>query len=364
MSTNKRAGAWHLLGKTLDSGWNVVAPVGWDPVSGESTDQYNGTGGNFSVAYIVEKEGRRAFLKAIDFSEALDAVNVFETLRKITDAHAYEVEILRACQMEGMTRIVVAIDSGEIRVGENLQDTAPYLVFELADGDVRRRIQKVDTSHRLAWWLRAMHHATIGLSQLHSRRITHQDLKPSNLLSFGDSNGFKIADLGRSTREGTSAPHEDVLFPGDWRYAPPELIYGLVDPLVLRRRLCGDLYLLGSMIFFFARGFGCTALLMESLESPQKPYFLEGGWAGSYETILPILQHAFTDMLCELRGSLNVEFADRLVVAASELCNPDPSKRGHPLERRGTNHQFSLQRYISLFDLLAKKAAIHARLQP
>ena len=62
MELENRAGAWHLLGESTDTGWTVVEPIGWDPSTGESTDIYNGSGGNFSVAYLVEREGKRAFL--------------------------------------------------------------------------------------------------------------------------------------------------------------------------------------------------------------------------------------------------------------------------------------------------------------
>ena len=50
-----------LAGMTLKSGWRVVRRL----------EDYPGkTGGCFSCPYIVEKEGREAFLKALDYSEA------------------------------------------------------------------------------------------------------------------------------------------------------------------------------------------------------------------------------------------------------------------------------------------------------
>ena len=53
----------------------------------------------------------------------------------------------------------------------------PYIILELADGDVRHRLRKVD--RQTAWALRALHHTATGLMQLHSQRIAHQDLRPS-----------------------------------------------------------------------------------------------------------------------------------------------------------------------------------------
>lgn len=358
MGLEMRAGAWRLLGTKLESGWEIVEPVGWEPTSGNKTDNYNGTGGHFSVAYIVERDGKRAFLKAIDLTSAIGAVNVLQELHEITSAHNFEARLLQICEGDHMDRVVVALESGQVSVGPNLQDAAPYLIFELADGDVRRRIQKVNASGRLAWWLRAMHHTAVGLTQLHSKRIAHQDLKPSNVLSFGQKDDFRVSDLGRSVCDGTTGPHDELLFSGDWGYAPPEILYGHIDPDFSKRRLGCDIYLLGSMIFFFATGFGCTQQFLARLDVTQRPLSIRGTWKGDYETALPMMQACFTEMLAELETALPADFYEELTKAASELCNPNPLLRGHPLDRVAAGNQFSLVRYVSLFDRLAKKAEV------
>jgi hypothetical protein len=43
-----------------------------------------------------------------------------------------------------------------------------------------------------------------------------------------------------------------------------------------------------------------------------------------------------------------------IVAAIEELCDPDPHVRGHPVNRE--MHQFGLERYISLFNHLGKRA--------
>ena len=359
MPTIGTAGAWHLLGQTVGSGWRVVAPLGWDPTTGTPSGHYNGTGGQFSVAYIVEKDGKRAFLKAIDFTSAMQSPDVVGELQRIVEAHSFESRILDICQGERMDRIVVALESGQAKVGPNLQDSAQFLIFELADGDVRRRIQKVDGKFKTAWWLRSLHHTTVGLNQLHLKRIAHQDLKPSNVLCFGHADDFKIADLGRAICEGTAGPYDRLPFAGDWGYAPPEILYQQVSPNWNERCLNADIYLLGSMIFFFAMGFGCTQLLIQKTEQQFRPFILNGQWTGNYPQILPNVQTIFTEMLFELRSSLESSVAADLVKAASELCNPEPTLRGHPLERSG--NRFALARYISLFDVLSKRAQVAAR---
>lgn len=356
------AGAWRLEGTTLKSGWTVIRAVGWDPKTGLSKEIYNGTGGNFSKAYLVEKEGKQAFLKAIDLTRPLRERDVMAALHRVTSEHQFEISILGLCSGARMDRIVVALDSGEERLGEGLHDVVPYLIFELAEGDVRHKMPAVEPDKKLAWWLRAIHHAGVGLSQLHSRRVTHQDLKPSNILSFGDENGFKLADLGRSVCEDNPGPFDESVFSGDRSYAPIEILYNYVNKDAFERRMSCDCYMLGSMIFFFGLEMGATQLFLTKLPRENWPYLFGGGWEGNYMTILPMLQNVFSEMLAELKEALGGSgIADELVLCASQLSNPDPGLRGHPLTRQGGGRVYSLERFVSTFDRLARRAAIEAR---
>ncbi|NOX52016.1 MAG: protein kinase [Gammaproteobacteria bacterium] len=353
-----KAGAWRMLGETLETGWIVVDAFGWDPNDPTAPDHYNATGGNFSVAYKIENDGRKAFLKAVDFSKAMGAADVLGELQKITSAHAFERDILDYCTAKKLDHVVVAIESGQHTLGKRLEDNVPYLIFELAEGDVRRRINKVEADIRLAWWLRAMHHTAVGLTQLHQNGVSHQDLKPSNVLAFRNSNEFKIADLGRSVRQDVSAPHEGLMFPGDYTYAPPEVLYSAVANGWKERRLGSDIYMLGSMIFFYTFGVGVSKMLIEKIDTSLRPTRFGGGWIGKYADILPDLQYAFTQLLDELSQNLPEAISADIVRAASELCTPDLTLRGDPLEKGKDRNQFVLARYVSLFDRLAKEAEI------
>ena len=357
-----RSGAWSLLGRKLDDGWEVIEAVGWDPATHQLTDRYNGTGGNFSVSYKVRRGEQVAFLKAIDLSGAMSSPNPIAALQSITAAHQFESDILKLCAGAKMDRVVIALASGSIKTGDNLQDLAPYLIFDLADGDVRRRLQKVSERHtRVAWWMRSLHHTAIGLSQLHSRKVSHQDIKPSNILSFEETTGFKIADLGRAQVDTLTGPHSGMVFSGDPHYAPLEILYGghRLDATLLRTT--SDLYMLGSMIFFFALGFGLTQIILSELRPEQRPYPF-GGWTGTYGQISPLLQSQFTDQLQALTDAVSdLPIGGELVKAATELCNPNPANRGHPLSHASGGNGYSLERYISLFDALAKKSDIEAK---
>jgi hypothetical protein len=53
------------------------------------------TGGNLSIGYIVEhKSGRKAFLKAVDFSKALGATDPARMLESVLVAFNYERDLL------------------------------------------------------------------------------------------------------------------------------------------------------------------------------------------------------------------------------------------------------------------------------
>ena len=63
MSAALSTAAEQLLGIVLPEGWTVVE---------RHRQTSTATGGNFSVGYIVmDEEGRRGFLKAIDFARIL-----------------------------------------------------------------------------------------------------------------------------------------------------------------------------------------------------------------------------------------------------------------------------------------------------
>lgn len=356
------AGAYKLLGRTLESGWEVIEAVGWDPNSGNILQTYQGgTGGNFSVAYRVQKGGKKAFLKAIDLTGPMKEHDPMGALHRVTSEHQFEVKILEICAGARMDKIVIALDSGQEKVGSNLGDLVPYLIFELADGDVRKRFRSVDEGVKLGWWLRALHHAAVGLNQLHGKQITHQDVKPSNLLSFGSEEGFKLADLGRSTCEDVNGPLDELHFTGDRTYAPLEILYGQINDNNFQRRMACDCYMLGSMVFFFVTGLGATQQFINRLPVPNRP-MPAGTWQGTYAAMLPILQNVYTEMLEALHADMGEgKVEEELLHLVSELCNPDTALRGHPLERASGGNIYSLQRYISAFDRLARQAEVQTR---
>jgi serine/threonine protein kinase len=352
-----------LLGKELDDGWTVIEPVGWkfDPNGIPVRAGEPGSGGNFSIGYRVKKGDRIAFLKAIDLSRAMNRPDVISALKEIVDTAAFEKSLCQLCGDRRMDRVVLALASGDVATGPNLQDTVPYIIFELADGDVRRRMRLVNDNVKSAWIFKAAQNAAVGLKQLHSAKVAHQDVKPSNVLHFEGQKAFKIGDVGRAILEGVTVPHSNLGIAGDPAYAPPELLYSYYLPDWQTRRFGCDLFMFGSLIAFFFLGQGFTPLLLQKIEKNYLPQSLGGEWTGTYIEALPMVRRAFTDVLDELSIQIPGEFRDEVVKSVRELCEPDPALRGHPLTRKAS--QFDLSRYISQFDLLASRAAISARRQ-
>jgi eukaryotic-like serine/threonine-protein kinase len=339
-----------LLGLKLDGGWTVS----------EQIDLTNTTGGWFSTCYIVDhKDGTKAFLKAFDYSEAMNEPNPASVIKRLIDSFLFEWNVVQACTGKGMDRVVRGLASGTTTViGGDAGGVAQYLIFELAEYDVRTFI-KFSSRFDLAWSLRSLHHVATGLKQLHSARIAHQDLKPSNVLVF-DGNVSKIGDMGRSAYQGHTAPHDEYVRPGDINYAAPESLYDFTDPDWTRRRFGYDLYHLGSMVVFFFTGLSMTHLLLMHLQPAHRPRALAGSWAGSFDEVLPYLRRAFGLAVDKFRSEVFTvcpQFCDDLANLVTYLCDPDPSRRGHPMNRRVGN-PFAMERFVEHFNLLARRAEL------
>ena len=334
--------AEQLKGMTLCDGWTVEEAAARKP---------NATGGHFSTGYLVRaKDGRRGFLKALDYTRAFDADDTAEVLQSMTRAYLFEKELCEKCAH--LSKVARAIGSGAI-TPENAGKfgKVEYLIFELADQDIRSHLDAQDTLD-LIFVLKTLHNVATGLSQLHQAQIAHQDLKPSNVLVYGGGGIAKICDLGRAWDRNVPSPHDSCAIAGDRGYAPIESLYGEIPVDQLTRRFGVDLYHLGSLIVFLFTRINANAWLIESLPPNHRPFV----WGGTYAEILPTLQSAFSVLLEGVGGEMHESVRCHLLLAISKLCDPDPKRRGHPAQTGAG--RFSLQQYVSLFDRLAYKAQI------
>jgi eukaryotic-like serine/threonine-protein kinase len=337
------SGAELLDGRDLPNGWRVVERIQRSPKA---------TGGCFSIGYKVENaDGRKGFLKALDYSAALRAPDTPSVLKSMIDAFVFERDLLNDCVMWKIRRVVRAIDSGQIVVPRARIREVNYLIFELADGDVREHL---DFANQLdaAFSLRTVHNVAAALEQLHYRGVAHQDLKPSNVLVFSDVT--KIADFGCASRRGAVSPRDGVGCAGAVSYAPPELRYGDVDTDWVRRRLACDVYLLGSLVMYLFTGVSTSSALYRCLDQRFQP----GYWQGRYVDLLSVLYESFGQVLEWFEQSVpDARLARELRAVVHQLCDPDPKLRGDPVER-GRPNQYGLRRYVSKFDCLARRAEL------
>jgi serine/threonine protein kinase len=232
----------------------------------------------------------------------------------------------------------------------------PYLIFEMAEGDLRSRIT-FNNNVELAWKLRSLHNVSIGLKQLHKIDIGHQDLKPSNVLLYEDGYTSKIGDLGRSLCRDIDAPHGgDGNFTGDFTYSPPEFLYRYIEPDWSKRIKATDLYLFGSLLTFYFTGTNMTALIGKNIDAQ----FRWDKWGGTFDDVKDYLVDAFFKSINEVKVSLpNKEIGDELGTLIQFCCYPYPEKRGHPKSIAQIGNQYDFERISSKLDLLARKAELN-----
>lgn len=320
----------------LQNGWVVGKKI---------PKRHTGTGGWFSTGYeVAHNDGRRGYLKAMDFSEAfgLDPVDMPDKMKKLVDSYIFERDICIKCSTSGIKRVVHAIAHGSL--GSQPDDHVDWLIFERADCDIREFIDTAGSMFDTAFAMRTLHAIAAALQQLHQAEIAHQDLKPSNVLVFAEQKSSKLGDLGRAWSNNLPAPHDNYIIPGDRGYAPPEMRAKIAAPNEARR-YGYDMYLLGSMVVFLFARVHINSLIDSHLAS------LRGHASPTtFDEFLTYYQFAFSESLAELSPHLPGLIRDELLLAIKQLCNPDYRLRGNPVSKGVT--QYSLRPFVTLFDLL------------
>lgn len=331
-----------LVGKVLKTGWKVIEKANPRPGS---------TGGGFSVCYIVEKEEKRGFLKALNILSFLrdDKSDVLDAMAEMLNTYNYEKEILKRCGDRNLSKVSKLLEASHENFPGYIAANVYYMIFERADSDVRNHVNYTDDVD-IAWKLRSLHHIATGIKQLHSINISPQDVKPSNIFVF-DKIVSKIGDLGRSLCQTLASPHSELNFAGDNRYAPPEVFHRYALGNWHDKVFAIDCYLLGSMATYYFTGQSMTALLSINLNTQINILSLD------FENALPYWQSAFDDCLIFIFQQIK-EYPDceKIVHAIKMMCNPDPHKRGHAKNILQQGNNFQLERFIEIFNLLARKA--------
>ncbi len=336
--------AARLEGMELPSGWVVLSRV--KRLDGQ-------TGSAFSIGYLARNDdnGQTAFLKALDFSEALQEENMLEALGKAIDAYKFEQTLLELCADRHMNRVVRALGSGYIKVDDSQLGRVPYLLFEPADGDIRKALATFGQVE-LAWALRLLHEVAHGLEQLHYAQVAHQDLKPSNVLTFSETGEFKVSDLGCASRKGIRSPRDDKRVPGGWSVAPPELRYDERHADWVVSRVAADLYSLGSLAVFLFAGASMNAIVSAHLPEEMEPMF----WRGTYREVLPFIVEAHSKALIEMEPCFSGAIPAAVFDIVKQLCEPDPLRRGDPKSIGRSHEQYDVRKYVSRLGVLMRRA--------
>lgn len=345
--------AHNMLNLTLKSGWVVKEKPERDP---------NQSGSNFSVGYIVEKDGETCFMKAFDFAGFLAVavpkneegeIDAIDVMNDMTNAFIYERDLSKHCKDKHVTKVSFVRESGQ----EYVQGTfsipiVPYLIFDLAEGDVRKTLH-FSSELDYAWRFKSLHDIAVGLKQLHTIEVSHQDLKPSNVLVFDAES--RLGDLGRSICKDMDGPYSKRAFTGDFTYAPPEIWYRYYERDWNKRVFATDCYMLGSLVVFYFSGISMSALLRKHIPDN----FAFDRWRGEFSEIVPYLENGFANALIEFENNISrSDIKSDLKQLVEYLCNPFPDKRGHPKNVALNGSNYSMERFVTILDVLKRKAEL------
>jgi serine/threonine protein kinase len=328
-----------LTGLTLKSGWTLVERL--DPSK-------NSTGGTFGTGYRATKGNQVAFVKAIDFVDALASQDPLAELTKLVGIATFEKDVLEYCTKRGMSKVIRYIGHDYISFdgSNNPLSRVSCLIMEAGNSDLRHLVH-LGNSSSCAWNLQIMRDVSQAVAQLHQDGIAHQDIKPSNVIAVADtgaavSESMKVGDLGRVVRKGKNGPFDFLQWPGDPRYSPPERWYEFVPPDWCDAREASDAYMVGSLLVFLFTGATLQALVFNYIPHT----FLPDQWAGGFDDdLLPALVDAHDRVLAErLLPTLMPEIADEIMGLSRSLVHPDPRIRGDKRARKQIGHPVGLDR--------------------
>ena len=338
-----------LVGTTLASGWLLIEKL--EPSQGSS-------GGTFGVGYKAQKGDEIAFVKAIDFVDAISATDPLMELTKLSSLANFEKDVLLYCAQRGMTKVLRFIGHEYISSDQNNPlARVSCLIMEACTEDLRRLFNTKGVG-ACAWNLQVLRDVSLAIAQLHKGGIAHQDIKPSNVIEVvgngKSSKTMKVGDLGRVVRREHTGPFDTLFWPGDRRYSPPERWYGFVPRDWSDARDASDAYMLGSLMVYLFTGATLQSLVFNLIPQAFQP----GTWTGSFDQdLMPVLVDAHSKVLNEhLLPQLQPAIADEVFAVAKCLSNPDPLKRGDINSRKQIGRPVGIDRIHQKLNALALKA--------
>ena len=337
----------NLVGHTIGR-WTVDSKISHKPSSG----------GTFSVGYeVTDVQGHKGFLKALDYSAAFGQPRQADMLNHMTSAYIFERDLLEQCSDKRLRYVVRIIDYGQytatpdqLPAGVTFCLPVDYIVLEMADNSVRSLID-LSKKFDYAWALRSLHNVAVGIEEMHGIQIAHQDIKPSNVLLFDSQHVSKLGDVGRSSSLAMPAEHDKFATAGDRSYSPFEQLYGEIQPDWKIRRFSCDMFMFGNLVMTYFNNISITMAVINKLPNSNWP----GTWGDTYSAILSQIQNAFSECLIDFNHNIDNDLRNELVSMVQQLCCPEVSMRGDLKNAHLGSQQYSLRRFISRLDVLAKK---------
>lgn len=349
-----------LKGKIIGDGWKVI-----DFDNGTESEE----DGKYSTCYKVQKENEFAFLKAIDIYEPVLKVtgNKFHEINKITQRALNEKEIASLCTKFRMKHVVRCYETGEIELEEfGGMGTVQFLIYELADESINKKISSFGKSiSELSLFerIKIMHNVANALRSMHTQNLAHQDIKPSNILSFKENNGksiFKLGDFDCAIKRTHLTLEEELKkqddkYVGTFSWAPIELLYGHIDTDWNIVRKGTDFYLLGSLMTFLITGRGMTELIKSKLH--RNLLWEREENKGNYTILVDKIEEAFQLALSDIASQIEItEFKEEFIQILIKLCHPNPRMRGE-IKRFATKQRtFELIKIVSKLGILMAKS--------
>lgn len=278
----------------------------------------------------------------------------------------YERNLAEHCKKHNTRRLISYVDSGETYIMDFPNPLVCYIVYEKSEGtvldvlDFSKKVSQTERIQSIVYKLKLLHDITSGINQLHRIKISHQDLSPAKVLSFGE--GFKLGDLSRALclDSEISCPFPLDNFNGrDYTYAPPEVFFNHKIENERERLYQIDNYMIGSLIVYYITGLSFNVLLQDHLSNSMRDMANSGLTFEESQTYL-IAAHA--EALQDLKGDLMMDddIRDGIVDIVRYLCYPIPEKRGHDkvIGKANRTSNADLERTISKLDLLSRRAEL------
>lgn len=139
------------------------------------------------------KNGIVAFMKVLDYQKIMmDHGSLTpQIMQQASTEFNYEKKLSEYCVNRKISKVVHYVESGDENLdGYLVTGSVSYIIYEMADGDVRRvldlssKTELAAKIHSLSVKLKSLHDVSVGINQLHTNDISHQDIKPSNILSI------------------------------------------------------------------------------------------------------------------------------------------------------------------------------------